>query len=54
MSRFYVICHIPVTGEQYLREFDTREEVEALLIEDIDAVGTIVEGVEIDMDDFIK
>lgn len=53
----FVVCCVPVTGEQYVRQFPDKAAMEdAMLAEensdeylDHDCISTVIEGVEIDI-----
>lgn len=51
--KWYALCHVPITGEQYLREFDDKAEFEAFLVEEYDNVGKVIIGEERDIDEFV-
>lgn len=54
-AQFFIVCHVPITGEQYVLDFPDRDAVDAFLASDEgENAGRIIEGREVSIEDFLK
>ncbi len=52
--KYFVVCFTDITGETFIREFDTRSELEDFLLEEPAGydVGYVIEGTSKDISEY--